>query len=298
MTLRSVLLSGSLTRSSPHPPPFGGFRVHRLACPPAVDRITPPSCCHAPGSRSRPQGLVPPKSPLRITRRCRLTSPDAPMGFESNTFRCLPRSGCARVPCTRFVPRLPTPGGVSPPESVEKAKFLGFVWLRVADAPPTRRSTAAGPARCQPEDCCASGPPDRPRRGEQDRSVAPARLPERIPDGEPRPAASVPEGPDGRRWNIPRDSPPCRSVAPEGARSPACHGAPKSTAAQYAAPKGWHRWFECCALLRGIRRSRLAMKQLLDTDLTTRKWDVGVPPGVPRRVTSDPLRDPRRVAKG
>lgn len=50
--------------TAPHP--FGCARVHRLACPPAVPsrarlRVATLRC-----STSRPQGLVPPRSPLRL----------------------------------------------------------------------------------------------------------------------------------------------------------------------------------------------------------------------------------------
>lgn len=90
-TLRSFLLSDSLTGSSPLSPPRGGFHVHRPACPPAVDhfarrRVATPSCT---------------RSDLRafFRRRVRCDHEVLPPrvarcshGLWIGTFRCLPRA--------------------------------------------------------------------------------------------------------------------------------------------------------------------------------------------------------------
>lgn len=110
------------------PPPRGFGCVHRVACPLVVGcrRVRVATDPPAP----RPQGFVPPKSPLRSESVATFRSLDAPMGFWSNTSRCLPR-------VKRWTEKFsPFPCGSN---SVQGSRIsregwgrqsLGFVWLR------------------------------------------------------------------------------------------------------------------------------------------------------------------------
>ena len=148
----------SQTTSSP-PAPCGAC-VHRMACPLAVGPPAPLSVsprCGPVSSTSGPSsagGARCQRAALpRHTARCS-------HGLWIDTIRCLPRAPRAGRPmAARSTRRHQTAPGVPPPESDEKAKILGFVWLRVGrcwDRPEGR--PPAGPARWQPEDCYASGP--------------------------------------------------------------------------------------------------------------------------------------------
>jgi hypothetical protein len=112
----------------------------------------------APDSTS---GLSSAEESVASARCCHLAVLDAPMGFGSNTFRACRGSLLLAGAEPRFAGRCPGPRPASPhPRAGEKAKILGFVWLRRGRClHPTRRSARAGPARWQPEDCYASGPP-------------------------------------------------------------------------------------------------------------------------------------------
>jgi hypothetical protein len=149
----------SQTTSSP-PSPRGGVRSpdgvpsRRWTSCAAVRVATVRCLC------PRPQGFLPPGELVVGVPRCHVTPLDAPMGFGSTrSDACRAR----RAPDGRWPPvctrRHQTAPGVPPPESDEKAKILGFVWLRAGrcwDRPEGR--PPAGPARWQPEDCYASGP--------------------------------------------------------------------------------------------------------------------------------------------
>jgi len=132
------------------------------------------------------------------------------------------------------------------PRAMRKAKFLGIVWLRGRRwLPPTRRSAAAGPARWQSEDCCASGPPGRPEGSTRIGRKASADLQNEFRRASLGPSRRTPKGPtgdDGTSRGIP--TVPVRS--PEGARSPTTpRTAPKSRPQPSAQPRrARHRWFE------------------------------------------------------
>ena len=142
----------------------------------------------------------------------------------------------------RFTRRRQTAPGVPSPERDEKAKILGFVWLRTARCcfrPRTRRSEGrppAGPVRWQPEDCYASGPPSPAPEGARPGSVAAIQV---VPKDAPDLRSTAPRRVRPSADRDPEGFPPCRSVSPEGARSPAvAPRAPKSGAATPARSPG------------------------------------------------------------
>jgi len=124
-------------------------------------RLVP--CCH--GDKAHVPDL---RALLHRRVRCRTsTFPHWPArcshGLWIDSFRCLPRTW--RRPVVRQVvsPRsVPTPPGVQRhPRVARKARFSACLAPREPMLVPTRRSAPAGLARWQPEDCCASRPPER-----------------------------------------------------------------------------------------------------------------------------------------
>jgi len=124
--------------------PFGRDRVHRLVCPLAVPsrarcRVATVRC-----AALRPQGFLPPRSPLRCARRCRCAPARCSLGLWIDSFPMLPR--VSRCPALLDIsPGGPNRVGVPRPERRGKAGMF-----RPCLAPATR-------AACFPEGRTAAG---------------------------------------------------------------------------------------------------------------------------------------------
>jgi hypothetical protein len=208
--------------------PFGQPRVHRVAFLLVVG-ATPRSCCHA-RTLPRPQGLVPPESSRRAPNIAAVHPPDASMGFMGDTFRCLPRSlaledgprGPRSPFAWRYQPRFRRPD--VPERAWEGDCLLGLVWLRGgrgwgSSEEASRRTRPRTTRRLR-----RSGPPDAPKSAGLGPGVS--RGPRRVPapaahlgSGGARPRKVEPKD-RGAPAKLPEGFPLCRSVSPEGARSP------------------------------------------------------------------------------
>jgi hypothetical protein len=93
----------------------------------------PLPCRHAaPRSARRPQGFVPPRSPLRCARRCRCAPARCSLGLWIDHVPMLPR--VSRCPVSLDIsPGGPNRFGVPRPERRGKAGCFGPVWLPAID---------------------------------------------------------------------------------------------------------------------------------------------------------------------
>jgi len=109
--------------------PFGRDRVHRLVCPPAVPSRIRFRVATVRWAALRPQGFLPPRSPLRCARRCRCAPARCSLGLWIDSFPMLPRdSRCPAFPLD-VSPGGPNRFGVPGPERRGKAGCFGPVWL-------------------------------------------------------------------------------------------------------------------------------------------------------------------------
>jgi hypothetical protein len=276
--------------------PFGCGCVHRLACPPAVPVRSRFRVATLRFPDGRPQGLVPPRSPLRphsVSAVHRSMLPWALDRTRSDAAApCLPCAGPASAGpfALRFQPASAPPdprvGGGGKESRLCLAPNNRCWCSPEGECPPV-------PVRWQPEDCYASGPVRPIPRRERSKSVAfgsgasrrrhLGRAPSR-PRRVRRSASSQPEG-----------SPPRRSVSPEGARSPANRIAfpKKGVATQRSAPEGRHRWFELPPSIL-LRSPAYLMVGSLAADCTPEGVVICAPPALTSRRTfaSDPTARP------
>jgi len=234
--------------TAPHP--FECARVHQLACPPAVPsrarlRVATLRC-----SFDRPQGLVPPRSPLRLHDVAVVHRSMLPWALDQHVSDAAARDFTSRRPAflssagrfaSRFQPLWRPPSRVSR-EGKESRLCLA----------PSNRCWCLHPKMQRPPVWFAGSPktatlpvPPDPFPGGNDRNrslLAPV-----SPEGGTS-AAFHPDSEESGETPVvnPEGSPPRRSVSPEGARSPAHRiVTPKSgIATQRSAPEGWHWRFE------------------------------------------------------
>ena len=169
--------------------------------------------------------------------RCHDTPLDAPMGFGSTrSDACRAR----RAPDGRWPP-VP-PGGTKPlqvsrrPRATRRQRFSALSGSEWADAG-TDPKVGRPPVRLagSPKTATLPVPPGPTPEGARPGSVAVIRIPRRAPG----PALSRPRRAESSAGRDPEGFPPCRSVSPEGARSPAvAPHAPKSGAANPAHSPG------------------------------------------------------------
>jgi len=195
--------------------PFGRDRVHRLVCPPAVPSRTRFRVATVRCAALRPQGFLPPRSPLRCARRCRCAPARCSLGLWIDSFSMLPRVSRCPAFLLDVSPGGPNRFGVPGPERRGKAGCFGPVWL-------LRPMLGISP------------------KGNRSGS----RWLRHLPKKAPRPHSTMP---DGMPVDLPREEgPPRRSRHPkvQGCRRHR-DASPKRLVRDPAlAPKSGVRWFE------------------------------------------------------
>jgi hypothetical protein len=199
------------------------------------------ACHHAALCCSRPQGFLPPRSPLRSCDVAVARPLDAPLGFGSTRSRRCRACRAAQLSLD-VSPGGPNRFGVPSPEREGKAGCFGPVWLHATDV------------RLSPK-----GPP-------WSIAVAPA-----VPEGAA--SAASPTGHEGdASESAPRGGPPRRSVHPKASGFRRHRDAsPKRLVRDPAlAPKSGGRWFE---LLPSVlpRLPAYMMERPLAADTHTRR---------------------------
>jgi hypothetical protein len=277
------------------PPPRGGFCVHRLACPLAV-RSTP---CRVTTARNaiRPQGFLPPKSPLRA---CGVATPRRSMlpwaldRSRPDACHASPR----RVVSHPFRPAAPTPRGR--PTARERCGRPSFSASSGSEGGrcmlPTRRSTARRSGSLAARRLLrfrsarsGTGPVGIGRLAVRVRDAEAPKIRHRLP-------RRAPKDPNGHQWNrgIHRAGPfhpkvlglRLRRGRPEGRTTTPAHSPGGLAPVVRAHDVPPHRYPKVRTRWRVTRHRRRH---------TRRCGLVGAPPvRLPKEVASNPPRVPRR----
>lgn len=132
-----------------------------------------PACHHAAPHCSRPQGFLPPRSPLRSCDVAVARPLDAPLGFGSTRFRRCRAHRAAQL-ALDVSPGGPNRFGVPRPERGGKAGCFGPVWLPATEEPLSPKGRPCSVA-VAPADLPKESPRPHPRRATKGMPVDPPR---------------------------------------------------------------------------------------------------------------------------